>query len=192
MRDWRLRGLRFLPLPPHLCLNTLPNGPLGLLLVRRSNATDRVLGEWARQYDDRTARCASMNGTEHRTVRPGEEPHDHRQRPLSVLFTLCNLSPLRPARHAINPEQTALARLYQSEAWVRSAVCVVSRRPLQSFVKFGEYRAGDFSAHFTLASHEQLDTFLQVWRSTDHSRAHNVSHRRKHKRSEVSQSVSIT
>jgi len=95
----------------------------GLLLVRRSNATDHLLAALARKYD---------------------EP---------------------AARHAINPEQAALVDMYRAQPRVRRAVCVAPRRPwLQSFVKYGEFRRGDFAAHFPLASRQQLGAFLRVWR----------------------------
>ena len=95
----------------------------GLMLLRRSNTTDRVLTALAKLYDDPRA------------------------------------------RHAINPEQTALTRMYKSYMWVRRALCVVPRRPLlQSFMKFEEQHAGDFSLHFTLSPLKQLDEFAATVR----------------------------
>merc|ERR1711865_1160755 len=46
-------------------------------------------------------------------------------------------------------DQQAMQRLYRNNKWAQRALCIVPHRPLQSFVKAGEYRAGDFSAHFT-------------------------------------------
>ena len=97
----------------------------GLMLLRRSNTTDRVLTALAKLCDDPRA------------------------------------------RHAINPEQTALTRMYTSytSMWVRRALCVVPRRPLlQSFMKFEEQQAGDFSLHFTLSPRKQLDEFAATVR----------------------------
>ena len=82
-----------------------------------------------------------------------------------VLTALAKLYDDPRARHAINPEQTALSRMYKSFMWVRRALCVVPRRPLlQSFMKFEEQQAGDFSLHFTLSPRKQLDEFAATVR----------------------------
>ena len=48
-------------------------------------------------------------------------------------------------------EQWAMGALYRSNRWARQTICVVPRRPwLQSFVKWNEWRAGDFAAHLSL------------------------------------------
>lgn len=58
-------------------------------------------------------------------------------------------------------DQRAMVRLWEEEAWARSAICIAPRRTLQSFLKRGEYVVGDFSVHLTATNDVAVSRFFR-------------------------------